>query len=58
MVKCGAGGAKPAGDDVSTAATVAQPSYGCTYTINTPSAEDYTAPAARAAFQANYPACQ
>lgn len=57
MVKWEAGGPKPAGDDVSTAATVALPSYGCTYTINTPSAEDYTAPAGRAAFQANYPAC-
>jgi hypothetical protein len=57
MVKWEAGGPKPAGDDVSTAATLAQPSYGCTHTINTPSAEDYTAPAGRAAFQANYPAC-
>ncbi|KQW41115.1 MULTISPECIES: hypothetical protein [unclassified Roseateles] len=57
MAKWEAGGLKPAGDDVSTAATVAQPGYGCTHTINTPSAEDYTAPAARAALQANYPAC-
>lgn len=57
MVKWEAGGAKPAGDDVTTAATVAAPTYGCAFTRNTPSAEDFTAPAIRAAFQANYPAC-
>jgi hypothetical protein len=57
MVKWEAGGAKPAGDDVTTAATVASPTYGCKFTKNTPSLEDYTAPAGRAAFQANYPAC-
>ena len=51
------GGAKPAGDDVSTPAVLAAPTYGCTYTKNTPSFEDYTAPAVRGAFQANYPAC-
>ena len=50
-------GVKPAGDDVSTAATVAAPSYGCAFTNNTPSLEDYTAPATRAGFQANYAAC-
>ncbi len=57
MVQWEAGGPKPAGDDVKTAATVASPTYGCTFTNNTPSAEDYTPPATRAAFQANYPAC-
>jgi hypothetical protein len=57
MVKWEAGGPKPAGDDVSTPATLAAASYGCTHTNNTPSLEDYTAPAGRAAFQANYPAC-
>jgi hypothetical protein len=57
MVKWEAGGAKPAGDDVTTAATVASPTYGCKFTKNTPSLEDYTAHAGRAAFQANYPAC-
>ena len=57
MVKWEAGGPKPAGDDVKTAATLASPTYGCGFTKNTPSAEDYTAPAGRAAFQANYPAC-
>ena len=58
MVKWEAGGAKPAGDDVTTAATVAAPTYGCAFTRNTPSTEDFTAPATRAGFQANYPACQ
>ena len=57
MVKWEAGGSKPAGDDVSTAATLAAPTYGCTYTINTPSLEDYTAPTVRAGYQANYAAC-
>ena len=57
MIKWEAGGAKPAGDDVTTPATIASPTYGCTFTNNTPSAEDYTPPATRAAFQAKYPAC-
>jgi len=57
MVKWEAGGAKPAGDDVTTAATLAAASYGCTHTNNTPSAEDYTPPTRRAAYQANYAAC-
>ena len=57
MVKWEAGGAKPLGDDVSTPAVLAAPSYGCKFTVNTPSFEDYTPPPARAAFQANYPAC-
>ena len=57
MIQWEAGGAKPAGDDVTTPATVASPTYGCTFTRNTPSFEDYTPPATRAAFQANYPAC-
>jgi len=57
MIQWEAGGPKPAGDDVKTAATLASPTYGCTFTNNTPSAEDYTPPATRAAFQANYPAC-
>ncbi|MEO6064328.1 MAG: hypothetical protein ABIP49_00915 [Lysobacterales bacterium] len=57
MIKWEAGGPKPAGDDVTTATVIADPKYGCKFTINTPSAEDYTAPATRAAYQANYPAC-
>lgn len=57
MVKWEAGGAKPEGDDVVTPATVAAPSYGCKFTNNTPSIDDYTPPATRAAFQARYPAC-
>lgn len=57
MIKWEAGGVKPAGDDVKTAATVSAATYGCTFTKNTPSADDYTAPATRAGFQANYPTC-
>ena len=57
MVKWEAGGAKPAGDDVSTPAVIADPKYGCAFTVNTPSAQDYTAPAVRAGYQANYPSC-
>ena len=57
MIQWEGGGAKPAGDDVTTAAVLAAPTYGCAFTANTPSAEDYTAPATRAAFQANYPVC-
>ena len=40
MVKWESGGAKPAGDDVVTAATVAAPTYGCTHTKNTPGPDD------------------
>lgn len=40
MVKWEAGGAKPAGDDVVTAATVAATTYGCTFTKNTPGPDD------------------
>lgn len=40
MIKWEAGGAKPGGDDVVTAATVAAPTYGCTYTKNTPGPDD------------------
>ena len=57
MVKWEAGGAKPAGDDVLTPATLASPLYGCAHTKNTPSTEDFAAPATRAGFQARYPAC-
>lgn len=58
MVKWEAGGTKPAGDDVVTPATVAAPTYGCRFTNNTPSVDDYTAPATRAGYQASYPSCQ
>lgn len=57
MIQWEAGGPKPAGDDVTTASTLASPTYGCAFTNNTPSLEDYTAPATRAGYQANYPAC-
>lgn len=43
MVKWEEGGAKPAGDDVVTAATVAAPTYGCAFTDSTPSPDDSTA---------------
>ncbi|HPU52883.1 MAG TPA: alpha/beta hydrolase, partial [Burkholderiaceae bacterium] len=57
MVKWEAGGPKPAGDDVLTPAVIGDPKYGCTFTNNTPSLQDYTAPAVRAAHQAKYPSC-
>ena len=57
MVKWEAGGSKPDGDDVLTPATLADPKYGCKFTVNTPSAEDYTAPSVRAGYQAKYPSC-
>ena len=40
MIKWEAGGAKPGGDDVVTPATIAAPTYGCTYTKNTPGPDD------------------
>ena len=40
MITWEGGGAKPAGDDVVTPATVAAPTYGCAHTINTPGPDD------------------
>ncbi len=40
MLKWEAGGARPAGDDVVTPATVAAPTYGCAFTKNTVGADD------------------
>jgi hypothetical protein len=40
MVQWEQGGAKPGGDDVQTAATVAAPTYGCRYTRNTLGPDD------------------
>lgn len=40
MIKWEAGGPKPAGDDVVTAAAVAAPTYGCTHTKNTAGPDD------------------
>jgi len=40
MLTWEAGGAKPAGDDVVTPATVAATTYGCTHTKNTPGPDD------------------
>ena len=51
------GGPRPAGDDVMTPAVVAAPDYGCRFTRNTASAQDYAKPEVRAANQARYPAC-
>lgn len=42
MVQWEQGGAKPGGDDVQTAATVAAPTYGCRYTRNTLGPDDST----------------
>ena len=40
MVKWEQRGVKPAGDDVLTPATMAQPAYGCTFTDNTAGIDD------------------
>jgi len=59
MIKWEGGGAKPGGDDVVTAATVAAPTYGCAYTNNTLGADDSPSfvGALRAATKANSVAC-
>jgi len=59
MVKWEGGGAKPAGDDVVTAATVAAPTFGCTFTKNdtTGPDESATAKALRPATVANSVPC-
>lgn len=44
MIKWERDGVKPGGDDVVTAATVAAPTYGCTYTRNTTNPNDDTNP--------------
>jgi hypothetical protein len=58
LVKWEQGGAKPAGDDVLTAAVVAAPSYGCTFTNNTTGADDVRSTIdLRARIAATTPAC-
>jgi hypothetical protein len=58
MVAWEGGGAKPAGDDVITAATVAAPTYGCTFTRNTLGPDDgATVRALRGGIAASTPAC-
>ncbi len=59
MVKWESGGAKPGGDDVVTAATVAASTYGCTYTNNTLGADDNpnVVGALRAGIKASSAAC-
>jgi hypothetical protein len=50
-------GARPAGDDVTTPATLAAADYGCRFTDNRGSPQDYAKADKRAAAQARYPAC-
>jgi acetyl esterase/lipase len=50
-------GAKPAGDDVMSPQVVAAPDYGCRFTDNRSSPQDFSKADRRAAAQANYPAC-
>jgi hypothetical protein len=58
MIKWERDGVKPAGDDVVTPATVAAPTYGCTYTRNTLGPDDGgTTRALRAGIAASTPAC-
>jgi len=58
MIKWERDGVKPTGDDVVTAATVAAPTYGCTYTQNTTGADDSaTTKALRPLAVANSAAC-
>ncbi|MDP2249017.1 MAG: alpha/beta hydrolase, partial [Hydrogenophaga sp.] len=59
MVAWEQGGAKPAGDDVITPATVANPAYGCAFTNNTLGPDDTGGAAAafRPAIAATTPAC-
>ena len=58
MVQWEQGGAKPGGDDVVTPATVAAPTYGCTYTRNTLGPDDSgTTAQLRGLIAAQSPAC-
>jgi hypothetical protein len=58
MIKWERDGIKPAGDDVVTAAVVAAPTYGCTYTRNTLGVDDSgTTRALRPGILASTPAC-
>ncbi|KQP13275.1 S9 family peptidase [Pseudorhodoferax sp. Leaf267] len=58
MINWEQNGVKPAGDDVLTAATVAAPTYGCTYTRNTLGMDDGTTTRQlRAVIAAQTPAC-
>ena len=58
MIKWERDGVKPTGDDVVTAATVAAPTYGCTYTRNTLGPDESpTTRALRPGILASTPAC-
>jgi hypothetical protein len=50
-------GTRPAGDDVVTPAALAAADYGCRFTDNRSSAQDYAKADRRAGAQARYPAC-
>lgn len=50
-------GTKPGGDDVLTPATLANPAYGCTYTVNTPVAGEPTTPGSAVYTRSLLPAC-
>jgi len=57
LVKWVEQGTKPAGDDVLTPATVANPNYGCTHSVNTASSGEPTAPGSAAFTRTLMPAC-
>jgi hypothetical protein len=57
LVRWEAGGSRPAGDDVQSAQRLAAPDYGCRFTDNRSSPQDFSKADRRAAAQANYPAC-
>jgi acetyl esterase/lipase len=52
-----ADGRKPMGDDVMSPQVLAAPDYGCRFTDNRPSPQDYAKADKRSAAQANYAAC-
>jgi hypothetical protein len=57
LVRWQANGHKPAGDDVHTPAVLASADYGCRFTDNRSSPQDFSKADRRAAAQAKYPAC-
>ncbi len=57
LVKWVEQGSKPAGDDVLTPATVANPAYGCTFTVNTASSGEPTAAGSAVFTRTLMPAC-
>lgn len=57
LVKWVEQGTKPAGDDVLTPATVANPAYGCTFTVNTPVPGEPSTPGSAVFTRTLMPAC-